>query len=99
MEENKTAKQHKTNMSHASPAWSMLSTSTGTEPNIRRRKFHCTLAFPSTRVVTSIQCIVRVKYSRRIRERHRSHVKAGRIFAQSSPSRSFLTAALYMLLI
>ena len=50
---------------------------------------------PALVLLTSIQCIVRVKYSLLVLDRQRSHVKAGLMRAQLFKSRIFSTDSLY----
>jgi hypothetical protein len=77
-----------------SPSWSMLSSWTATDPRARLRRCHWTFPIPSGTVVTCIQCIVSMKYSRRERDRHRSQVNAGRTHAQSWEVRRLATDSL-----
>ena len=59
---------------------------------MRFRSFH---SLPASVLLTSIQCIVRVKYSLLVLDRQRSHVKAGLMRAQLFESRIFSTDSLY----
>ena len=52
-------------------------------------------SLPASVLLTSIQCIVRVKYSPFVLDRQRSHVKAGMMRAQLFESRIISTDSLY----
>ena len=75
-----------------SPLWSTLAAVTAMEPRMRLRSFH---SVPASVLLTSIQCIVRVKYSLLVLDRQRSHVKAGLMRAQLFESQIFSTDSLY----
>ena len=75
-----------------SPLWSTLAAVTTMEPRMWLRSFH---SVPASVLLTSIQCIVRVKYSLLVLDRQRSHVKAGLMRVQLFESRIFSTDSLY----
>ena len=75
-----------------SPLWSTLAAVTAMEPRMHLQSFH---SVPTSVLVTSIQCIVRVKYSLLVLDRQRSHVKAGLMRAQLFESWIFSTDLLY----